>query len=125
MKMILFNIFYSFRFLYAFHNKDFRHAFHKTLCKYFVCCRERRTSTSSALPLPPATPSGEYQRTGPNRHAARTIKIRNNSTPNINEQNLINTNTQAQGNNGLETLNGNVTDGENSTSSKQNSDSLE
>jgi len=110
-----------FRFLYAFHNKDFRHAFQKTLSKYIICCRERRTSTSSSIPLPPATPSGEIQRTGSNKQkASRNKKSKNRSKTNLNEQNIPTTNKLIEGNNGVETLNGSLTGGENSTSSKHN-----
>lgn len=106
-----------FRFLYAFHNKDFRDAFQKTLRKYFICCRKRRTSTSSSIPLPPATPSGELQRGSSKKHKAKKKKAKSSSTTDANEQQTL----QTRGNNGLETSNGNLTGGENSTSSKHNS----
>ncbi|CAF0731476.1 unnamed protein product [Rotaria sp. Silwood1] len=106
-------------FLYAFHNKDFRHAFQKTLSPYIVCCRQRRASTCSAIALP-RTPSGEMQRTGSNRQKTRTKNTKKNSKTNRNEQKLTNTNKFTQGNNGLETSNGNITGGENSTSSNPN-----
>jgi hypothetical protein len=104
-------------FLYAFHNKDFDHAFKKTLSKYFICCRQRRTSTSSAIPLPPATPSGEIQRTSSKKQKARNKK----SKANIDEQKITTNNNLIPDNNGIETSNGNLTGIENSTSSKYNS----
>ena len=113
--------FYSFSFLYAFHNKDFRNAFRKTLSKYIICCRQRRTSTSSCIPLPPATPSGEIQRTGSNKQKARNKKTKKRSKSNINEPQAANATKLIRGNNGLETSNGNATVGENSTSPKRNS----
>jgi hypothetical protein len=110
------------RFLYAFHNKDFRNAFQKTLSKYIICCRERRTSTSSSIPLPPATPSGENHRSNSNKQkAAKNKKTKDRSKTNLNEQQIIHTNKLTRGNNGLETSNGNLTAGENSASSKHNS----
>lgn len=107
-------------FLYAFHNKDFNTAFRKTLSKYVICCRERRTSTSSSIPLPPATPSGETHRTSSRRKNGRNkkFKIRSKSSPN--DQKSSNTNRSTRTNNGLEVSNGVATGGENSTSSKPN-----
>ena len=114
--------FYSLRFLYAFHNKDFRRAFQKTLSKYIVCCRSRRASTSSALPLPPATPSGENPRTGSNKQKAKkNKKSKNRSKTKSTEPNTVDTNKINQENNGIDGSNGNLSAGENSTSSKRNS----
>ncbi len=115
------SIFLFLRFLYAFHNKDFRRAFQKTLSKYFICCRQRRTSTSSAIPLPPATPSAEIQRTGSNKKKARNKKSKTRSKANVDEQKITTTDKLIPDNNGMETPNGNVIGGENSTSSKHNS----
>ncbi len=115
------HFFYFSRFLYAFHNKDFRRAFQKTLSKYIICCRERRTSTSSSIPLPPATPSGEIQRTGSHKQKVKRNKPKNRSKTNPNEEKITITNPLIGGNHGLETSNGNITAGENSTSSKHNS----
>lgn len=117
------NLLFCFRFLYAFHNKDFHTAFRKTLSKYFICCRERRTSTSSSIPLPPATPSGETQRTSLRRknRGNKKSKIRSKSTPN--DRKSSNTNQSIRtNNNGLETSNGTTAGRENSsTSTKPNS----
>ncbi|CAF1562124.1 unnamed protein product [Rotaria magnacalcarata] len=114
-------------FLYAFHNRDFRTAFRKTLCKYFVCCRQRRASKSSNIPLPPATPSVEMQRTGSIRQKTKSRKNPINSTTNIHEQKLITTNKIIQENheletpNGLEAPNGYLTGGQNSIPSNHSS----
>ncbi|CAF0936490.1 unnamed protein product [Rotaria sordida] len=107
-------------FLYAFHNKDFRNAFQKTLSPYIVCCRQRRASTCSAigLGLPPSTFSGEMQKTNSNKQKARIKNIKKNSKTNKNQYELTNINKFTQGKNGLETSNGNITGGDNSTSSK-------
>jgi len=116
-------------FLYAFHNKDFREAFRKTLSRYFGCCRQRRTSTSSAIPLPPATPSGEFSRTGSKKQKFKTktktktktkkgktkTKSRSKSSD-VLETERFEVSKATGGNNGLETLNG-----ETSLSSKRNS----
>jgi hypothetical protein len=109
-------LFLPFRFLYAFHNRDFRNAFQKTLSPYFVCCRKRRASTTSSLGFPPATPSGESQRASANiRKIINNKRIR--SLANINEQQIINpTNVSSH-----EALNGNINDGENSISLKRDS----
>ena len=110
------------RFLYAFHNKDFRLAFQKTLNRYFICCRQRRTSTSSANPLPPATPSGDNQRTGSKKQKGRNKKSKTRSKTTITDEEKITTNNKLiLDNNGIDTPNGNLTGGENSISSKHNS----
>ncbi|CAF0854346.1 unnamed protein product [Rotaria sp. Silwood1] len=106
-------------FLYAFHNRNFRTAFKKTLSRSFVCCRERRASTTSSIALPPATPSGESQRTSTNmRRLKKSNFIR--SITSINERQIRNKNNLSRGK-VLEASNGNLSGGENSSSSKRNS----
>jgi hypothetical protein len=107
--------FLSFRFLYAFHNRDFRLAFQKTLsrCRYCVCCRQRRASSCSSLP--PPTPSGEAQRTSTNMKRLKNNKLLR-SIASINDRQIINANNLSLG-----TSNGNLTAGGYSLSSKRNS----
>ncbi|CAF3686810.1 unnamed protein product [Rotaria sordida] len=107
-------------FLYAFHNRNFRVAFKKTLSRYFVCCRKRRASTASSVALPPATPSGESQRTSSNMRRLRNHKVIR-SISSINERQILNKNNRSPGNIVLEASNGNLSGAENSSSSKRNS----
>ncbi len=107
---------FYFRFLYAFHNRDFRLAFQKTLSRYFVCCRPRRPSLSSSIALPPPTPSGESQRTSSNIRQLKNNRLIR-SIGNINDRKMINKNNLSIGN----ASNGNLTSGEYNLSSKRNS----
>lgn len=121
-----------FRVLYAFHNRNFRVAFKKTLSRYFVCCRGRRKSTTSSAALPPATPSGESQRPSANIKRLKKTKIIRSLTsiydrPSINDRSSMNDrpsmnkNPLSRGNNVLGASNGNLAAGEYSLSSKRNS----
>ncbi|CAF2856850.1 unnamed protein product [Rotaria sp. Silwood2] len=105
-------------FLYAFHNRNFRTAFKKTLSRSFVCCRRRRASTTSSIALPPATPSGESQKTSTNMRRLKKNNIIRSITS-INERPIRNKNNLSRGNIVLEVSNGNLSGGENSSSSKR------
>ncbi|CAF4972479.1 unnamed protein product, partial [Rotaria magnacalcarata] len=104
-------------FLYAFHNRNFRVAFKKTLSRYFVCCRGRRASTTSSIGFPPATPSGESHANMKRLKKSKMIR----SLASINDRPSMNKQKLSRGNIALETSNGNLTAGENSSSSKRNS----
>jgi hypothetical protein len=115
-------IFY-FRFLYAFHNRDFRTAFRKTLCRSFICCQERRrASLASSIGLPPATPSGESQRTNANMKHNRIIRsianMKDRQITNKNNLNSLGNDLNSLGNAALDISNGNLASG---VSSKRNS----
>ncbi|CAF2132095.1 unnamed protein product [Rotaria magnacalcarata] len=104
-------------FLYAFHNRNFRVAFKKTLSRYFVCCRGRRASTTSSIGFPPATPSGESHANMKRLKKSKMIR----SLASINDRPSMNKQKLSRGNVALEASNGNLTAGENSSSSKRNS----
>ena len=109
----------TFRFLYAFHNKDFRHAFQKTLSKYFICCRQRRKSTGSAgIPLPPATPSGEQRNLSSSKGKGNKKRQKEVPETNLNEEISKDINKLIQQKDEIQTPNGNLTCDQNSMSSK-------
>ncbi|UJR25238.1 hypothetical protein I4U23_006590 [Adineta vaga] len=108
-------------FLYAFHNKDFRAAFRKTLSKYIICCRERRASTNSTSVLPPATPSGETTRMCSSIPKVKHKKKKNRIKSNPREERLIDSNRLINITNDIQVSNGNLPAGENMISSKRNS----
>ena len=108
---------FVFRFLYAFHNREFRLAFKKTLRRYFVCCRRRRESISSISGVA-ATPSGEFQRANMKRiHTNQYLR----SSISVHDRQSLNPNHLSLGNSALNASNGNLTTRENSLSSKRNS----
>ena len=106
---------YCSRFLYAFHNKDFRDAFQKTLSKYFVCCRQRRRN--NAMPLPPCTPIRELPKASSNRPNVNRKRSQKDSRRNTNESVLNGANRLMQGTSEPETPNRSLISGENNGSS--------
>ncbi|UJR23658.1 hypothetical protein I4U23_026642 [Adineta vaga] len=107
-------------FLYAFHNRDFRIAFQKTLSRYFGCCNPRRASIASSTILSPPTPSGDSQKSSININRFKNHKIIR-SLASINDQHMIHSNNLRLGNASSERSNGNLTVRDSSLSSKRNS----
>lgn len=108
------------RFLYAFHNRDFRLAFKKTLGRCCICCRQRRPSAGSASGLPPPTPSIDSRRASTNLKRLKNNKLLR-SIASIHERQKSSSNLHSHGNATLDTSNGNLTGGGYSLSSKRNS----
>ncbi|CAF0932916.1 unnamed protein product [Adineta ricciae] len=108
-------------FLYAFHNKDFRFAFRKTLSKYIICCRERRASTNSMSILPPATPSGDGTRSCMSKPKSQHKQFKNRLKTNPKGTNALTSTRLLNNHNDIQASNGNLTVGESAISSKRNS----
>lgn len=106
-------------FLYAFHNRDFRLAFKKTLGRCCICCRQRRQSTGSGAGLP-STPNVDSRRGSTNLKRLKNNKLLR-SIASINDRQKSNSNFLSHGNQTLDTSNGNLTGGGYSLSSKRNS----
>ncbi|CAF0975549.1 unnamed protein product [Didymodactylos carnosus] len=106
-------------FLYAFHNKDFRNAFQKTLGPFFSCfcrfCRERRQSINSATQV--AINAG-LATTGAGNPSLPAKKRKVKKKRSVNNYISDNVPRAAHSNGTSNNLNGG---GENSSSSKRNS----
>ncbi|CAF1399874.1 unnamed protein product [Adineta steineri] len=107
-------------FLYAFHNKDFRIAFQKTLSRYFGCCHPRRSSIASSNIFSAPTPSGDSTKTTVTIRQLKNNKLIR-SLANMNNRQITNSHHLRLANAGLEASNGNLTIGGISLSSKRNS----
>ncbi|CAF1641984.1 unnamed protein product, partial [Adineta ricciae] len=107
-------------FLYAFHNRDFRIAFQKTLSRYFGCCHPRRASIASSTILSPPTPSGDSQKSSININRFKNSQILR-SIVSIHDRPTTHSNNLKIGDSSVGVSNGNLTVRDNSLSSKRNS----
>lgn len=109
-------IFFSsrFSFLYAFHNRDFRLAFEKTLTKYFVCFRRCRRKSPNHIAFPSTSLNNDFK----SKNAQDPMCKNENYQRNSNDSKIPTNNKLSIGNIALQTSNGNLISRENSISSK-------
>jgi len=101
-------------FLYAFHNRDFRLAFEKTLTKYFVCFRRCRRKPANHIAFPSTSLNNDFKSKNAQDPMCKNEKYQRNS----NDSKLPANNKLSIGNIALQTSNGNLISRENSISSK-------